>query len=241
SALGRVGLPPFPSETAGGSWFKARWDRRWPKGDPEKQGGRFAPKDSEADSAGEIAGPGHNNPPSEIKAEPRPNRWITAHKIARRFARFGATLGGRLPSWGKVAAAIAALSPEIVDHVADIVSYYDEPKTFDELRITKDYREYQSFDALKRDLRPEGSPGYQLHHIVEQNPSNIERFGQGKIQSTENVVEIPTYAHEEISARYNSKNGDSGDMTVREWLSSKPYPFQKEYGLRILKEVGVLR
>ena len=101
-------------------------------------------------------------------------------------------------------------------------------------------RSFGSFSALKRYL---GSPGTgnQWHHIVEQTPGNIQRFGAEAIHTTDNVVAIPASVHVgkgSISAFYSSIQPGTGGLTVRRWLSTQSLAEQRQYGLDVLKKFG---
>jgi hypothetical protein len=60
------------------------------------------------------------------------------------------------------------------------------------------------------------------HHIVEQTPGNVERFGSHALHNTR------------ISALYSSIRLNitgSNSLTVRQWLSTQPYETQRKFGL----------
>lgn len=99
---------------------------------------------------------------------------------------------------------------------------------------------FKSFDDLKRVIGPAGE-GRAWHHIVEQTPANIEKFGAEMIHSVGNVVSIPAgkgSLHAKISAYYSSKQYFTGGKTVREWLSTKSYEEQYEFGVRVINCFG---
>jgi hypothetical protein len=82
--------------------------------------------------------------------------------------------------------------------------------------------------------------GQQWHHVVEQTGSNAARFGQRALHNTVNLIKVSTEKHRLISAHYSSKPAFTGGLTVREWLAKKSYKEQYEYGLKVLREVGVI-
>ncbi|WP_407739721.1 hypothetical protein [Hyalangium sp.] len=105
---------------------------------------------------------------------------------------------------------------------------------------TAGIRSWGSFSGLKNALGPAGE-GKQWHHIVEQTPSNVDRFGPHALHNTENVVAIDEEAHRRISAYYSSKDpAISGDQTVRQWLSGQSFQAQRAFGLKILRDYGVV-
>jgi hypothetical protein len=93
--------------------------------------------------------------------------------------------------------------------------------------------------------------GYDLHHIVEQNPANIlkspvevivEKFGRNLIDSPSNLVWIPRLKHELITAFYNSKIGPYPDDPLRrQVVNTGDFATQREAGLAALRRFGVLQ
>lgn len=51
---------------------------------------------------------------------------------------------------------------------------------------------------------------------------------------------IPTLVHEAINAKmYDQKPGTG--MTYREWLPKQPYDVQRETGIEIMRELGIVK
>ncbi len=99
---------------------------------------------------------------------------------------------------------------------------------------------FSSAYRLKRYLGSAGE-GYQWHHIVEQTPGNLKRFGPEAIHSTDNVVAVPKSIHvgkNSISALYSSKPRFTHGVTVRRWLSKQPFRAQRQFGIKTLKSRG---
>jgi len=93
---------------------------------------------------------------------------------------------------------------------------------------------------MKRALGPAG-PGMAWHHIVEQTPSNVKKFGAEAIHNLDNVVKVPHgkgSLHSKLSAFYSQKQSFTGGQTVRQWLSSKSFDEQMEFGLDQLRRFG---
>jgi hypothetical protein len=89
-------------------------------------------------------------------------------------------------------------------------------------------------------LGPAGK-GKQWHHIVEQTPGNVKRFGPRALHNTENVVALDEGIHRQISAYYSSKDARfTGSQTVRQWLSGQSLQAQREFGLTVLRNHGVI-
>src|SRR6185312_14170342 len=69
-------------------------------------------------------------------------------------------------------------------------------------------------------------PGWQYHHIVNQNHANEANPNVGPLlHTTENVVLIPTWWHYIISSIYSTKDKNLG-MTIREWQGKYGYAEQ---------------
>ena len=103
---------------------------------------------------------------------------------------------------------------------------------------------YATFEQFKKAVGRAGD-GKAWHHIVEQNQTNISRFGGKAIHNLHNIVKISHGAdtlHSKISGYYSSVQKFTNGMTVRQWLSSKSYEEQWKFGLDILtkfaKEMG---
>jgi RHS repeat-associated protein len=92
---------------------------------------------------------------------------------------------------------------------------------------------YRSFNAAKKAL---GSrPGHDLHHIVEQCQARAARSGFSKsaINSTDNLVYVPSDVHAKISSYYSS-NVAGTNMTFRDSLNGKGFDEQFKAGLDVL-------
>jgi hypothetical protein len=101
------------------------------------------------------------------------------------------------------------------------------------------FRSWGSFSGLKTALGSAGQ-GKQWHHIVEQTPGNVERFGPHALHNTQNVIPLDKVQHTRISAIYSSIRYDiteSYTLTVRQWLSTQSYVAQREFGLLAIENV----
>jgi RHS repeat-associated protein len=99
---------------------------------------------------------------------------------------------------------------------------------------------FRSFDAFKRAFGSAGN-GQAWHHIVEQTPGNVARFGNQMIHNTENLIKLPHGSgtiHNQVSAYYSSIQGFTNGQTVRSWLSTKSFDEQFEFGIDVLKKFG---
>jgi hypothetical protein len=86
--------------------------------------------------------------------------------------------------------------------------------------------------------------GQAWHHIVEQTPGNVERFGAEVIHNTDNLVKLPHgpgLIHNQISGFYSSKQPFTGGLIVRDWLAPQSFEEQFEFGQRVLQQFGAGR
>lgn len=98
---------------------------------------------------------------------------------------------------------------------------------------------FKSFSAMKRYLGSAGS-GRAWHHIVEQTPGNVKKFGNTMIQNTKNIINVAHgkgSIHAKISGYYSSKQLFTKGKTVREWISEKSFKEQYDFGVDILYKV----
>ena len=95
-----------------------------------------------------------------------------------------------------------------------------------------------SYSGFKRAMGSAG-PGKEWHHIVEQTPDNVKRFGAQALHNTENVVPLDKGFHTRISSFYSSVRRDitGSPLTVRKWLSTRSYEAQREFGLLALENI----
>ena len=105
---------------------------------------------------------------------------------------------------------------------------------------TKTTQSFESFAELKKVLGPAGE-GKAWHHIVEQNPANLAKFGNRVVQNTDNVIAIEHGAgtlHARVSGYYSSIQPFTNGQTVRRWLSGQSFQEQYQFGIKILKQFG---
>lgn len=101
------------------------------------------------------------------------------------------------------------------------------------------FRSWGSFSGLKNALGPAGERK-QWHHIVEQTPGNVERFGPHALHNTENVIPLEQGLHTGLSRFYSSIQQEitgSRTLTVRQWLSTQSYEAQRQFGLQAIEKV----
>jgi hypothetical protein len=97
---------------------------------------------------------------------------------------------------------------------------------------------YGSFEVFKRVFGNAGS-GKAWHHIVQQTATNVNRFGAQAIHNARNIVRISHGAstlHSRLTGHYNSIQPFTNGMRVYEWLQTKTFEYQYNYGLQKLNE-----
>ena len=101
------------------------------------------------------------------------------------------------------------------------------------------HRAWGSFSGFKSAMKPAGS-GKQWHHIVEQTPGNVKRFGGEALHNTENITALNAGLHTDVSAFYSSiREGITGssNLTVRRWLGTQSYEAQRQFGLKAIENI----
>jgi hypothetical protein len=83
--------------------------------------------------------------------------------------------------------------------------------------------------------------GYDYHHIVEQGGTNADAFATQDLQSTDNIVRIPTLLHEAINSVYSGNSDQNGDSTFREQVRNKPFAEQRDDGIGVMRDLGIIR
>ena len=225
----------------------------WPAGTPGSIGGQFRPKTGqEPTSASRL--------PATVERATR--------KAARRMIR--SRLITHLKQVGEVRNeaedkidAFERNSPLLLDDIGQLVVQAQEikveteaafdfaqlgPRRLEELQVTESSESFSSYDAFYKHERGEllekrfgpAGDGYQYHHIVEEG-INTGAIPTSQLQSTDNIIRIPTLLHEEITAIYAGSAPDAPEMTLRQWLKGKSYQEQYEYGLKVMRELGILR
>jgi hypothetical protein len=99
----------------------------------------------------------------------------------------------------------------------------------------------ETLEVLQQRATEDSQPGYHNHHIVGQHWQNRQKFGDGPVQSRENIVRIPVLKHIEITRWYSTQNSRYGGMTSRDYLRGREWDEQTEVGLEVLREHGVLK
>ena len=99
---------------------------------------------------------------------------------------------------------------------------------------------YASYYELKKAIGSAGS-GYEWHHIVEQCQQTKSGFDAYLIQNTDNIIKVSREVHRQISAYYKTTTFDfTNGLSVRDWLAGQSFQFQRDFGIEVLKQFGVL-
>jgi hypothetical protein len=101
------------------------------------------------------------------------------------------------------------------------------------------HRAWGSFSGFKSAMGSAGNRK-QWHHIVEQTPGNVSRFGGEALHNTENVIALGKDLHRDVSAFYSSVRPSitkSTKLTIRKWLSTQSYEAQREFGLLAIENL----
>ncbi|MGA2492910.1 MAG: hypothetical protein ABSF67_08145 [Roseiarcus sp.] len=168
--------------------------------------------------------------------------------MARSAIRFAADLS---VDAGEAALRLGSRASGVIEAIVDLLDSSEldrgEQQVLDQLRASMDLPK-----TLEEPQRPptENTLGYQLHHVVEQNPANvakspiivaIEKFGRAALDDPCILVWAPTFKYELISDYYNSK--DEGDPTHlrRQVVDDLDFAGQFAAGLAALRKFGVLK
>ncbi|CAM3286161.1 hypothetical protein G4177_12920 [Corallococcus sp. ZKHCc1 1396] len=98
---------------------------------------------------------------------------------------------------------------------------------------------WKSFSGFKKAMGPAGQ-GRQWHHVVEQTPGNVQRFGPESLHNAENVIPLDEALHRRVSSFYSTKQPEligTSRLTVRQWLSTQSYQAQRDFGLLAIENI----
>jgi len=98
---------------------------------------------------------------------------------------------------------------------------------------------FKTFRSFKK-FYGAAEEGMQWHHIVEQGGGRIARFGPEAIHNVENLIQVPTEIHHQISGFYSSVREFSEGKVVRQWLKSQSFEQQREFGVQVMRRFGAI-
>jgi hypothetical protein len=215
----------------------------WPAGTEGGRGGQFRPKD-----ASELT--------QKVKS-----------LIARRALRTGLlaalrigieALGNLIPGVdvaadvmmvADIARTVVEFRKLAIDAAAALDFVNDGPRDLEDLQVSSSYEEFSSYDQFyKGELGPEllakrfgpAGDGEQYHHIVTQGGANADNISPEQLQNTDNIIRLPTILHEAVNAEYLKSSPDP-NMNMYQWLQTKPYDVQREEGLKILRNLHLIK
>lgn len=168
-------------------------------------------------------------PPLEDPPEIPKDRPPTEHqriRVAKALARWMAKAAARrlLGPLGLIVD-VVELVRWLNGYYPEIESYFDSPKTLDELRR----------------LAFPKQPGYEIHHIVEEASALKDGIPISKISGKENLVRVPKYKHHEITGCFAKKNDRYQGLTPRDYLQGRSWEDRFDIGIERLIESGVLK
>ena len=123
------------------------------------------------------------------------------------------------------------------------------PYELQDLQVSSDYKEFSSYDAFVKGQSSSrfmskyfgsAGDGSQYHHLVTQGGANADTE-MPQLQSTENIFMLQTLLHEVVSEEYLKPAPDNSNLTLYQWLQTQPYEIQREYGLKILRDLHILK
>jgi hypothetical protein len=136
-----------------------------------------------------------------------------------------------------------------IDAAAALDFVNDGPRDLEDLQVSSSYEEFSSYDQFyKGELGPEllakrfgpAGDGEQYHHIVTQGGANADNISPEQLQNTDNIIRLPTILHEAVNAEYLKSSPDP-NMNMYQWLQTKPYDVQREEGLKILRNLHLIK
>ena len=101
------------------------------------------------------------------------------------------------------------------------------------VRSVKNFSSYASF----RYHNGKAGFGKHWHHIVEQCQIKLSNIPAELIYSTQNTLALDASVHQLISNFYSSIKPFTNGLTVRSWLSGKPFDEQYAWGLKFLDQI----
>lgn len=221
---------------------------REPDGTPE--GGEFAPKGSNGGATDSVINQTVIFKDLSARMQKRVARAVLRNRMMAVLRGVLGVIADIVPIAGEmfdvyeitqIALDTAALEEEISATKAFVA---EGAHDLEGLRAAAEDRSFSSADAFKKIefgkyYGPAGD-GYDYHHIVRQGGANADNIPPELLHSTENMIRMPRLIHEEITAAYRESSGVDG-LSMNEWLDTQPYEVQYREGLRIMRNLGVIK
>jgi hypothetical protein len=241
-----LALGPAPRDRPDSACFKREFDeiehRRWPRG--QSDGGEFRDKDGEAAMQGLILKDLKRTIDRRIARKLLRNRLYAVLRAGAGVAADAAPVAGEIFDAYELAQTVADFHEMHLESDAAIRFVQEGTHELDALRASPENEGFSSSAAFaKEDIEKKFGPagdGYDYHHIVEQGGPNETNIAPEVLHSTENMIKIPKILHEEITAIYSKRAPYTEGLSLRRWLSTKPYEFQRERGLAIMRKLGII-
>lgn len=89
--------------------------------------------------------------------------------------------------------------------------------------------------SLEKKFGPAGD-GMEYHHLIERNSRDVGDVAE----DSDDIVRIPTIFHEAVTAAYRRNRPELGERSLREWLRTQPISVRREWGKKVLRELGLI-
>ena len=224
----------------------------WPARTEGGRGGQFRPKDATDEAEGSEAKESIEANLKRLKALREFRAAAQSALVLLRTAAVEEIPGVDIVATVEAVAELGRIAIELgndedeINKAIDFVKH--GPYTVDQLRVDENGEGFPSFDAFKKTSLEElllkhfgpAGDGKEYHHIVEQGGANEDNIPAEELHSTENIIPLPGPIHDLVSAKY-SKEYDEAGITVRQWLQTQSFDEQYKYGLKVLRDVGILK
>lgn len=175
--------------------------------------------------AGDGSDPPSNEPP-EIPIQ-RPETGGPVMKFIREAVAWTGRVGRYSPYADTFFGALKQVDE--TNAITNVIkSANDPPRTLEELQ--------------DRVLLPDRS-GYHRHHIAEEKAARNSEFSESLIQGRDNLVLVPLVKHIDITKYYATKvrQADGSRISPRESIQGMSFEERRQFGLRVLRDHGVLK
>lgn len=218
----------------------------WPARTPGGLGGEFRPKDgAEAALTQQIK--------DRIKREKfRINMVATLHIGVEALANLipGVDVAADVALVTEIARTFSEYRKLAIDAAAAFDFVKKGPHSLEDLQVSSsDYEEFSSSDQfVKGELSPDqmakrfggAGDGNQYHHVVTQGGANGKNLSPQQLHNTDNILILPTLLHEVVSDEYYQRS-EVPKKNMYQWLQTQPYEVQREEGLKILRDLHILK
>jgi len=233
----RAGLSPhalpiaLSDDTDLSEWFeKASPDDPthpgWPAGTEGGLGGKFRPKDGTEAVISEE---------TKQRILVQAARTAVRQRVAALLRMTGEALLNVVP--GVDVAGDVAMFAELLR-----IAAIDHQLTIDTKAVIEFFKSQpHTLEELSAAAAGPSQPGYEDHHIVAQGGKNGKTFPDNLLQSPNNIVRVPTLVHQEINAAYFRLSEKATKMTVYKSLQTQPFDIQYEEGVKIMRDLGVIK